>query len=690
MNKKLNLFLLAVLLLTAGLILGACKGDASLVSISVVSGSIQTDYVVGEEPDFSNIVVRAKFSNNDRVNIGFNNVTISEIDNTVLGPQTVTVTYKGKTATFTINFYVDIQESYNIVGFQKPAFVVAYESNIAVKSDKQTEFINRTDGYYVGDDNPFVFLPNISALDNNDLPVNLNRYRSINVVQVKDNGNWVELTEDLEDYVVIDDLNSSFDFTELAIGKEFRITVRPEALILEELNAMSNGPISFEFKVINGWNAYSAKDLSRIDNASIAYDGVANPWAEYKDANNVGNEDIRAIIMHNNIAITRQDLPAIYFWSQAEVTDLGLPSNLVGTRKDWVAMYVRGDEVGEHFDFIGNYFTVDASGLARTMRSKNGNLITANGGQLLHTTLFSFGGDDHNVPENAQGGDILAGSVTVKNVALLGNGNRSNDYIMSGAISFFRTTSENFTLQNTISRQVLTLHVAVGIWENNVELTSNNVIDSRGYDSYSNMFYIFGAQINVQNSVFKNAGGPVFVVSHYNVSDGVTANYGRVTTINSTIETFVAGTEAWFQLLGVTGPIVTQIQGLTGAIDQLLTALGRTERLKNAGVSSFNLVGVLLGEDMTDSLNYPTANKANLEIGTNGNATGADMQNPVYPTFKSMSAPLIQFASGTYIFFDGQNFLTTSQQPFANPAAIGGEYLYVYFNGMCLMFKYVA
>ena len=73
----------------------------TLASISL-AGPTKTDYLIGEELDLTGLVVTAVYSD-ETSNPVAEGYEVSEVDMDTVGPKTVTVTYEGKTATFTIN-----------------------------------------------------------------------------------------------------------------------------------------------------------------------------------------------------------------------------------------------------------------------------------------------------------------------------------------------------------------------------------------------------------------------------------------------------------------------------------------------------------------------------------------------------------------------------------------------------------
>ena len=67
-----------------------------------ITGPTKTAYMQGEELDLSGLVVTAVYSDGSEVELQAGDYTVSGYDPDTAGEQTVTVTYGGKTAAFTV------------------------------------------------------------------------------------------------------------------------------------------------------------------------------------------------------------------------------------------------------------------------------------------------------------------------------------------------------------------------------------------------------------------------------------------------------------------------------------------------------------------------------------------------------------------------------------------------------------
>ena len=106
MKKKILVLFLAILALTLGF--ASCTtpptaSNASVTAIAVIADSVQTEFSVGDTPDFSNIKVAVNYDDGTTGVVGYSDVTVSLPDTSTAGSKTVTVTYKDVSTTFSVN-----------------------------------------------------------------------------------------------------------------------------------------------------------------------------------------------------------------------------------------------------------------------------------------------------------------------------------------------------------------------------------------------------------------------------------------------------------------------------------------------------------------------------------------------------------------------------------------------------------
>jgi uncharacterized repeat protein (TIGR02543 family) len=550
--------------------------------------------------------------------------------------------------------------------YTQPLLMSNYLYNTQEKVNKETEFAVRDDYYYVGYQNEFVFAPEVRLLKNNDV-LELEGYSSEVIIEIFEDGQYIELlsSNNFSDYVIIDNKKPAFQFNSSAIDKLFRITLVPAGFTRAQLEILLIEEIIFEFKVIDAWNVYTVEDLSKLDSNT-----VGNDWENYKTVNNVNSEPINGIVLHSNILITANDIPQSYMYSQQDEINDG--SQVAGSLKDRTSIYVLVKPNQTQFNFIGNYFTINASEIPLVQKdSEGGNSQT---GLISHATLFGFAGDDSNAPANP---DRYIGEVYVKNTYFIGNSNRSENLALSGGFTLFRTTSEKFTMDNVIVRSILTILVPLGEWvdiEGNTEIINEvYVINSKGYDSFSVMFYVWAADVVMINSEFKRAGGPIIINTHRNNNiSRHTSHYSTLKTYNTYLDNTISGDEAWFALNGA-ATIATDLKAIAGLIDVYANnlqaagfSLDSTSLLSNdGGLETLQLIGVIMTSSFPAYMSSPLLGNLliNVEDEQNHNNYGADKFNSNYQLIQSMlpkEAPIFQSSNGgfaTVDFVDGNYHL---------------------------------
>lgn len=477
-------------------------------------------------------------------------------------------------------------ELYDLQIFNSPTFVKTYNENKEI-SESEDSFYNADEKYTVGDDNAFKFQPTITLyrkgtpigpdtiLEN---PINFN----VDVtVEVYENGEYVTADESLYTYFQFE-----FDFTESAIGKEFRITMEPS-----DYETLLGGgvaqPVSFEFKVEDGWNAYTPDDLGRINlieegfdndgyarrlSQEIFWDSVngykngkkryVDIWTEYFEEK--GYTDltaVNAIFIQKDIAVQESDLPSEYLISEAEA---GANTNAVGTLRDYAFLYTH--YLNEDFVVNGNYFTLNFSEIrpCESNTGVDGFVYKPNTAdyELGHATVFGFAGRTDNTS---------TGVATFKNINLIGNTGKAvsggNEILKaSGGLILLKSMHATTQVENAIAKQFLIAwygEQAVSDAEINKDKGNINLDYTKTYDCFNSGVFGFISNNNtITNSELKRFGGPAILIisgeKKANDEEGGSGAAGGIivgdfTVEDCVIENFVAGDEAWFMLNGAAG-----------------------------------------------------------------------------------------------------------------------------------------
>lgn len=520
----------------------------------------------------------------------------------------ITVKVVGYDETFSVGT-VEVESDWNrydLTFFDEPQFVTDYNTSISAQGTEDS-FYSTSEKYTVGDDNAFVFKPEIilflkDASDESSIYVPETYNTTVKVYLLAD-GSQTLLNDDT--YYTYSDFE--FDFTEAAIGHEFKIEVLPS-----DFDTMDNGgvvtPVTFEFKVEDGWNVYTADDLARINlldegfdpNASgnryaramsqnIFYNASENRyearsyatiWENYLTEK--GYTDltaVNAIFLHGNLSITKEDLPEEYFVSQVEANkNTPGDSYSVGSLRDFAFLYMH--YLNDDFVINGNYFTLDFSDIPFALSNTSHKSYLYTSGQSKyypsHSTVFGFSGLLDNTSESV---------VTLKNLNAKGNTNNimsvdSDQGITqqqvseaSGAIIFFKIHHGISQIENCIAKNFLIAWFAEQrVSDVQTDVGNMYINQVKTYDCFNSGIFAYASDNNiVTNSEFKRFGGPVLllvsqIVDPKDLEEGAPAldtdreiRQSEFAIDDSSImESYVVGDEGWFIVQGAT-PIASTI-----------------------------------------------------------------------------------------------------------------------------------
>lgn len=582
MKKLLYTFSLMFVMVFASIMLSACgKGDPK--SISVKENTMPTTVLINEELDTSKLVLLVKYENGSIEEVARNDkMEISNLDTSTIGIKDLTIKYLNLETQIKIKV-VNEEQTYTISGFEMPGFYNQYKNSLNSSGNTENDFLVRTNTYKVGDDNGFVFLPKITAID----PINqeyktIYSYESKAKVEMMD-GEYRELSnEELANYVAVDNLNSSFDFTERAIKEKFRITVEPAD------NSFGVDPLTFECEVVDGWNIYNAAGFSRLSNSAESQ----ADWAEYKTKNNIGNEKISSLVFHDNIIITKDDIPKANLYTENDAEVKADPS-LKDTLRDRLSIYRIDVPYGEQFNVYGNYFSLDYSKIPFIKES-------ALNATTSHAALIDIGGDNWNsIPSTKRQGDFIVDSLKI-----FGNASRTENEQAKGGLIAFLTSAQKFEVNNTIARKTFTFAITANF--NNPENNSANYYNnSKFYDSFSTLFFAWDSKINVFNKcVLKGSGGPIFMATHVEPKPGNETTYSNAEFNDCELSALVMGQEGWFQINGAQ-EVATQIKAMNEPILKIARQLKDLGKITSAkgfikiedGKELINLIAAITADD---------------------------------------------------------------------------------------------
>ena len=415
--------------------------------------------------------------------------------------------------------------------------------------------------------------------------------------------------------------------------------------------------MTLEAKIINAYNVYEAWQLAVIDNKNSS-------WNTKKEEHGIKGINVSGIVLHCDINITENDVPAEFFYvSDKEIvyTDKSNPSDIKTITKPAGSKYlIDGTFIFERtgagdFTIQGNLFTIDISSfpLIASPAVFGPDAQKDYESDYSNAALFRFETvvwDTYYAAKTSIPADVA--EVTVDNISFIGNAKRNNyedaegNLVSAGGLIFFKSSHFTKTAMNNIigNSGFITYFVDYG-----AEL---HVSNAKCYDSYQNAAFAFANTVlTIEDSFFNGCGGPIIIaqgVTDYNT-------YPTNTVTNTITETHLTGSELWFHAVGATA-IIKDVKSLGNGLAQ--ATLGNF--VDSNG--KINIIGALM-----DNIDDASA-LSNIEVQGSFNVDGTDAnRNPDNALWQfiynhpalSAGAPFLTVYAGDVpytIFFNGETF----------------------------------
>ena len=585
MKKLTHILVALVVTFAAVLSLSACGKNP--VESATVSG-LALSVAKGDTLDTSKVVVTAKYKKGDTKTFSGDDLSFGTFSTAEMGTATLTITIDPENYSFDVSIKVVASEAdVNAISQLESELVKEYNANRLSTGEYET-FAHNNITLRAGTMNPFHFRLKTAgiAADGETLIENIANVRTIVKVELKDGGNYRELTgTELETYVKVETINAVLDFEDAAAGKTFRITVT--AANPDEGYETANYSFSAVLDVINGFNVYDTVDLSVYDNYHVSgniyrhdKDFYKNGWDSFHQQvrDRYGIQDlstIKTLILQDDIEIDRWNVRDDAFWHTTDanyaqyqrLTDqtlLNTPHNV-----DNQGLFQRTIAPGEQFTMIGNYFAIDIQKLPKMVVYDEEDYIDYSGNQAMTgyfslfktdpSEYFQLHTDEHDT------------YIKYETMSFIGNGQMSADVRNSGSVLLMKHDVVDFYGYNTVANNFYTTYYfAVGNPNNDYD-GHYEVRDCKAYNSYTSAIYIWGGEeTNLINSEFRNSGGPAILADcliddetknndnadRYMASvhpDKVHANMSYagnlspiVNIINTTLEAKASGHEPWY------------------------------------------------------------------------------------------------------------------------------------------------
>ncbi len=706
MKKITKVFTIVTLALSALIIAGCKDNDAKdITKVEFLEDSINTVFELNTEISFSNAKFKVTYSNDSTVEVTATADTTT-VDNTTEGVYDVIFTLDTSSLSdfsfssditlddngkYSVTIEISIVEEYTPEGyifadiawnddmtkFRNTQFTT--DVSTLDRDSEKTSFITESDStkyYYIGTANEFqvpleyAYLVNGNLLYTTDYGLS-----SIDLYMYDSLAKEYKLLEsELSTYASVDAANSTIDFTDSAVGEVFKIVVT-------ELVSESNYQISLEnISVIKGYNIYTANELSVINNYTGYETNGTDAWQIFKENNNIPTEDVAVdgVILHSDISLTTENIPSYFIETKNGVDSLLDRKNL----------YTRHHSTSsDEYNFIGNYFNINASAIP---------VIQPDSGEdfeISQTSIFGFG--TYFAGSNLENRLDYTGDISIKNLSVTSNAQRSETMVLYGGLNIFTTFNENVSIESVnmlngvamLDVRGFDIIINASDYSNNIEeyvrllneltLTSSiNLKNVRSYDAFSNIIYIEGAaDLNIVNSDLKDAGGPIINGTDVTVNSNTSINTEHTDpsiTIDdlTQMESLVTGQEAWFQGNNATA-YATQILAIN---TPLSSASNSTRSLITSkdGSNLFNFVIVIAPINLdngngTVNGSYDIAGSHSLDthdISLSGYAEA--YYNGGAPVFVSNNTTLVYDNAGSFFNSNGSAISSSDDSFFAD------------------------
>ena len=679
-------------------------------SVEIIEG-ILTTINVGQQLDTSKILVRVMYTDGTYfyADITSPYLEIGSIDTETEGTKTLVVKYQGIAGSIDIKV-VKIEIDGLIFGALLPDELVARESY-------KKNFKDSNSPYFVGDDNPFYFYLNVIQLDENDNVVDIDGKSiptAVKVFLVNANGSETELTGDaLTSMVAFNSANNSYDFTEAAIGKTFRLEIRPadEKSYVDEASVTKSHTVT----VVDGYNIYQAWELNVMTNVTrditskcfgeegrISQVTVVDKFLKTKGVTRPTN--LASIVLHCNLDVKQSDLPPEYFY----VDDKGVNQGMF----DHLGVFNRNLSTTEkQFEIYGNYFSVYSYNLPCVV--PNG--VANNDDDYSSSDFFRvelFGECHTYIREKKTKEAFKEFSVNIRDIATRDNDPNSNDQsaserhmrglacyeVSEAVVNMYNVNVDAYMTSMVVDNMGSTVNLDkvkfYNAWQGHLYLWSKNQhqID-KGGTKEDTWAYIPNLVVNINDSFLAKCGGPVILAQTPEVNEPCEKTCGTEVVVDKSSEiwTYVTGQEAWFVAVGQT-QLAAQIRSMNPLIGEAIGAgHGFTSKGYIQGVETINMVMVAMGNRGT-SLEGTTPNASFTRDGVVGLMSHYPTNTTTFHTSKldeivtatGGQAPIFQTNKGGLAFINVKSDgVTPYCQPYNAEFYAGtGDYITLHYVAM--------
>ncbi len=675
-------------------------------SVTVVDGSILKNIKVGQKLDTSKISVLVVYTDGTYIYANINSpfLEIGTIDSSTPGKKTLEVWYQGVKGTTEVNV---IEASSAMTGI---IFGALLPDEIVARESYKNNFKDNTSAYRVGDDNKYYFYLNVVVLNEYDEIEDVDG-KTIptvaNIYLVEGGSERLLSGAERDGYVKFNSTDNSYDFTDAAVGKTFRLEILPadEHSYVDAKDVTKSHTVT----VVDGYNIYEAWELNVMTNGTREFTGGCfHDEKLQRDQLTIVREFLAgkgytsttrpaSIVLHGNIELTYRDFPEKYFEyykGPSGSQELGM--------FDQMGLYnVNLTAAQPTFSIYGNYYSIYSYNMP----------CVASKGELNNTDEYSSSALIWaSVAENTAYADVTAKlnagdmnpfaayQFNVMDLATRDNDPNSNDQSASErhmrGLSCFRLEQSVANITNTNIEAFMTslnlgkANTTVNLnnsklynaWQTHIFAYPDNYMQRRmGRENEKTLPGLKGVEINATGSLLAKCGGPVIIAQTPNTTESSAENYianrGVSVDVNLSADTetysYVTGQEAWFVATNQV-QLATTIKSMNNPFakaPQYGFASGTPGFLttsKIQGVETVNIVMINMGTpDEMGKANYGYNGKF-----VHGNTVGLLMNSTYQPKYEGQNPALDAYLAAT----GGQApiFQSSHDSCYTNPTFTGG------------------
>ncbi|MBR5439056.1 MAG: hypothetical protein IKV61_02445 [Clostridia bacterium] len=662
--KKNKLYAIILLLLTVIILIciSACK-EVSLQSLTINGDTFKRVYDLNEEINYSNIEVVALYTDGSKTTFKLNDesgATYTKVDTSTIGEKQLKIKYYNKEISVSV-----LVKASKALSFSLPQAYLNYLENSKQKEENligENEFFVKGEPYLVGNVNKFKFAP-LLITDTGEIQNPKTTFKLYEKL-----GDSFSITEPANYVTASDNL---YKFNDLALNKNFKLEISLDSSVYDVSLITLTGAeptVSIEFKVVNAYNVYDTLGLSVMDNLNVKNWAKLKETTLFCDEKKLSEySDVTLIVLQNDVAIDANLLPSNYFWQEymtgyntaltsAKNADsitnnsIGFASRLKGSLRNGIngdtynhcGNFGEGERLNiydENNDGVmenynetwgcenvqkgifntnkcsvsGNYMTISVKDSAERsfvqVLGQNYDINNTNSVANPYSSwsIFKFY-KDHFIKGNASGmlpvGEPV--NIYVENLKMIGNMPKENKNGTLAGLIAINTFVDTLNVNNVITTQFYTHILADG--NEDRAICTLNFNNSRMSDAFSNMIYLWRSKVNINNSILKNAGGPLFILCDSNRLSTEPATENNIPIINvdkkSILSSYASGTEAWYVMNNASLLFTNLKNNLNNAIKTLSNK--SFVHLVN-GAEQINMIAVVIpnAEDLSSSLNPP-------------------------------------------------------------------------------------